>query len=101
MSASETASGTPHALRRLRKAQGLRLEDVAERAGCNKRSVSEIELGRRVPSIELASRLAAAVGRSPSEVFGEPNRCACGCGELTFSTFVRHHWRPDDVGPDS
>lgn len=101
MKPPDTAPGATHALRRLRRALGLRLEDVAERAGCSKSTVGEIEADRRIPSIALASRLAAAVDRPPGEVFGEPNRCACGCGELTFSIFVRNHWRPDDVGSDS
>lgn len=86
-----------HALRRLRTAQGLTQREVGDRAGCNSRTVAAIESGKRIPSVELAGRLAETVGGSLADVFGDPGLCECECGEPTFSRFLKGHFQPGGV----
>lgn len=47
-----------------RTALGLSLEDVAERSGVSRSMVSEIERGRKVPTIVVLDRITAALGTS-------------------------------------
>ncbi len=47
-----------------RVALGLSLEDVAERSGVSRSMVSEIERGRKVPTIVVLDRVTAALGSS-------------------------------------
>lgn len=58
---SETGS-----FRDARKAQNLRLKDVADRAGMSTGMVSMIENGLK-PSRTTAKRMAEAIGRDPGE----------------------------------
>lgn len=51
-------------LRAERTAMGLSLEDVAERSGVSRSMVSEIERGRKVPTIVVLDRITAALGTS-------------------------------------
>ena len=50
------------AIRGRRKSLKLRIEDVALSAGVNSRFVSELERGKKTAEIELALRVAQAVG---------------------------------------
>lgn len=54
--------------RKLRKAAGLTQEDVAERVGLTRTSVTNIERGRQHISLHQLYLLAAAVGRNPAEL---------------------------------
>ena len=49
-------------LKELRLLVGLTQVEVAKRAGTTSRSIQHYELGTRVPNIEAAQRLAAALG---------------------------------------
>lgn len=49
-------------LRRLRRARGERLIDVAVRAGVSVQYLSEVERGRKEPSSEMVEALCAAFG---------------------------------------
>ena len=46
-------------IRRLREAKGWSQEDYADRAGIHRTYVSEIERGKRNPTISVVARLAA------------------------------------------
>lgn len=52
-------------LRNLRKSDGFTLREVSRRAKISASYLSDIELGRRLPSIEVAQRLASVL-RYPS-----------------------------------
>jgi transcriptional regulator with XRE-family HTH domain len=80
-------------LREARVAMRLTQADLAYWAGCSTTLVSNVERGRQLPSIDLAERLAAELGVTASDLFGQPNVCACGCGELTLSTYRESHYR--------
>lgn len=51
-------------MRAERTALGLSLDDVAERSGVSRSMVSEIERGRKVPTIVVLDRITAALGTS-------------------------------------
>lgn len=49
-------------LRAAREEQGVRLVDIAERAGISPQYLSEIERGRKEPSSEMIAAVAGALG---------------------------------------
>jgi len=51
-------------VRRLRQEKGWSQEDYADRAGIHRTYVSDIERGRRNPTITLVEKLAAPLGVS-------------------------------------
>ncbi len=51
-------------VRRLREEKGWSQEDYADRAGIHRTYVSDIERGRRNPTITLVEKLAAPLGVS-------------------------------------
>lgn len=56
-------------LRRLRARMGLRVEDLARRAGFTKGFISKIETGKSSPPIATLMRLAEALGVEPAVLF--------------------------------
>ncbi len=60
-------------LARVRRRAGLRQSEVAARMGTTQSAVSRLESGRSVPSVELITRYARAVGEPISLTFGEPD----------------------------
>ena len=58
-----------HKLRALRKGQKLTQQDVAERAGITRASLSNYELDRRTPDLKTLQSLAAVFG-VPLDFFG-------------------------------
>src|SRR5947209_361906 len=57
-------------LRRRRKELGLSQEEFGERANLHRTYVSDVEAGKRNPSLQSMQRLASAVGTSIGCVFG-------------------------------
>lgn len=57
-------------VRRLREAQGWSQEDYADRAGVHRTYVSDIERGRRNPTITVVEKLAQPLGVSPGSLLG-------------------------------
>ena len=51
-------------VRMLRQSHRLSQEELAERTGLHPTYIAKIELGMRLPSLEVLSRLAAALGTS-------------------------------------
>jgi len=58
-------------LKELRKRRGLRLNAVAEMAGCSESMLSKIENNKGNPSLNLLHRIAEALGVSISNLFVE------------------------------
>jgi putative transcriptional regulator len=56
-------------IREIRKQRGLRQADLARIVGVFQSEISEIECGRRRPSIYLAKRIAKALGVSLDDLF--------------------------------
>ena len=55
-------------VRRLREAKGWSQEDYADRAGIHRTYVSDIERGRRNPTIAVVEKLAAPLGVTPGQL---------------------------------
>ncbi|MDP3675578.1 MAG: helix-turn-helix transcriptional regulator [Novosphingobium sp.] len=55
-------------VRRLREEQGWSQEDYADRAGIHRTYVSDIERGRRNPSVTVVERLAKPLGLPPGRL---------------------------------
>ena len=49
-------------------------EELASRAGCTRQTIIALEQGKYVPSIELAFRIARALGASLEDVFQYEHR---------------------------
>jgi transcriptional regulator with XRE-family HTH domain len=58
----ELSATVGHNLKRIRSRQGLSLERLARAAGVSRAMISQIELGRSVPTIGLLWKLARALG---------------------------------------
>lgn len=55
-------------VKRLRLAMGLSQEDFAHQAGVHRTYVSDIELGKRNPTIEIVEQFAIALGVKPGRL---------------------------------
>ena len=55
-------------VRQLREAKGWSQEDYADRAGIHRTYVSDIERGRRNPTITVVERLAQPLGVTPGSL---------------------------------
>lgn len=55
------------AIRELRKAKGMTLDELADMAGTSKGYLSQIETGKRTPSIPMLRAVAEALGHDPAE----------------------------------
>jgi transcriptional regulator with XRE-family HTH domain len=55
-------------VKRLRLAMGLSQEDFAHRAGVHRTYISDIELGKRNPTIEIVEQLAGALDVQPGRL---------------------------------
>ena len=58
-------------LRHQRRVLGLKLHEIAERAGCSESMISKIETGRISPSLNLLHRIAATLNLNMSSLFSE------------------------------
>ena len=69
-------------LRALRKKAGLTQTELAEAAGSTMRSIQNYEAGKRYPqNIEIAKKLAAALGVTSGELLGEEGEIIVDAGE--------------------
>lgn len=57
-------------VRRLREEKGWSQEDYADRAGIHRTYVSDIERGRRNPTVTVVEKLAGPLGVSAAELLG-------------------------------
>jgi len=69
---TQESSDVGQALRRLRKAQGLTIKQVAESCGCSISYISQIELDKVLPSIVSLKRIAKVLGVEVGELFSPP-----------------------------
>ena len=58
-------------LRELRKKKGLKLVALANKSGVSLAYVSEVERGRKLPSLEILGRIAGALGLTVIDVLDE------------------------------
>jgi putative transcriptional regulator len=56
-------------IRDVRRQRGLRQVDLAKMVGVFQSEISEIECGKRVPSVYLAKKIAKALGVSIDDLF--------------------------------
>lgn len=56
-------------VKELRAAAGLRQEDLARQVGVSRQTIISVENGRYNPSLELAWKLAQALGTSIEDLF--------------------------------
>ncbi|MEJ2728051.1 MAG: helix-turn-helix transcriptional regulator [Deltaproteobacteria bacterium] len=61
----------PEKIRELRKKRKYTLEQLAQKAGCSKSYISQLEKGKTVPSVSMLGRLAAALDSQVSELLSE------------------------------
>lgn len=78
-----TIEHLPATLRKARRDRGLTLHQVEERTGISYSSISDIELGKRQPTLETLERLAAAYGLELTVTL-EPAG-SCRLGDLSLS----------------
>lgn len=57
-------------VKRLREAQGISQEDLADRAGVHRTYVSGVERGVRNPTITVLEKIARALGEPLTELVG-------------------------------
>jgi transcriptional regulator with XRE-family HTH domain len=84
--ASDTASaareslerGADSPLRAERERQGLSRKELAELAGTNANALTGIKNGHHPPAVDIASRLAVALGVELESIF---TLVECGCGQ--------------------
>ena len=62
-------------IRELRKAAGMRQEDLAEYLGVTRQTVIAIENDKYEPSLALAMRMARLLGTTVEELFRLPEEC--------------------------
>ena len=58
-------------IRELRKKKKFTLEQLAQKAGCSKSYISQLEKGKTVPSVSMLGRLAGALDSQVSELLSE------------------------------
>lgn len=61
------------AMKRIRKARGLRQKDVAEKLGIATHSYTRYECGTRRPNIYMLLKIAEILGVKASELLEEPD----------------------------
>lgn len=66
----------------LRRAQGLTLQQLADRVGTTNQQISHLEKGRRKLSIDWMERLAAALACQPFELLSAPPKGIASSGEM-------------------
>jgi molybdate-binding protein/DNA-binding XRE family transcriptional regulator len=67
------ATSAPNRVAELRRTRGWSQAELARRVGVSRAGIGAIESGAVVPSVATALRLAAALGSTVEELFGEPS----------------------------
>ncbi len=78
-----------HRLRAARAFLGLSQEDVAARAQLNTSYLSQIERGRKAPSLAVLVRLSRAVGLSLTELFADQEATTSTIGDREVAALLR------------
>ena len=76
-------------VRHARMTKGMRLKEVATRAGCSESLLSKVENYKVTPSLHMLHRVAEALGITIGELFGpgnEPDRVVTKAGERPLVT---------------
>ena len=60
-------------IRQIRKSKGLSIYKLSQETGISQNHISNLELGRRKPSVETLKRLIVPLGITMSELFNESN----------------------------
>lgn len=60
-------------IRQIRKSKGLSIYKLSQETGISQNHISDLELGRRKPSVETLKRLIVPLGITMSELFNESN----------------------------
>jgi transcriptional regulator with XRE-family HTH domain len=76
--ARNTIDTFPARVKELRQLRGLSRDQLAVAAGTSSHSVAKLEQGTRAPSLELAWRLARALGCSLDDLVRPPSTAASG-----------------------
>ena len=61
-------------IKELRKAQGLTLQELAEKVGTSNQQISQLETGRRRLNVDWLERLSGALGCHPLEILEDGTR---------------------------
>ncbi|MDI6871781.1 MAG: helix-turn-helix transcriptional regulator [Bacillota bacterium] len=79
------------AVRREREERGWTLQQLAERAGLSVSYLSEIEQGKKRPSLKVARRLSQTLGLPPTAIFTSPppEEGGDGPGQVTLGARLR------------
>ena len=56
-------------IRELRREKGLKQQDLASKIGIHQSEISNIEMGKRIPNVYLAIKIARFLGKSVEEIF--------------------------------
>lgn len=56
-------------IKQLRKAAGLRQEDLAKQVGVSRQTIIAVENNKYDPTLELAMKLAIALGKKVEDIF--------------------------------
>jgi len=76
MKTDDVKKGFGAEVRRRRKDLGLSQEELAERADLHRTYVSDVEAGKRNPSLQSMQRLAKALGATMGGIFSSVERMA-------------------------
>lgn len=70
MDSAINANATGERVRELRKARGWLQRELADRAGVNMQTVSNLETGRHAPELPTLTKIARALGVGLGELLG-------------------------------
>lgn len=85
----------PRALRERRTTLGLSQAHLAARVGVDQRQVRRYEAGQAQPALDVAARIAAALGMSLDELAGD----GCPRLDLLGTWWLVRHGEPGEAGP--
>ena len=63
-------------LREIRLQRKMTLEELSELSGVNRVTINRYELGQRTPSVDMALKLASALGCTVEELFADTEQSA-------------------------